>query len=142
MISEGWNWEVSKRSIDAIHTRVAGSQHTSPPYPTLTVESLKDSEVRKPRLKWFSQSHQEVHLHTLLTEGRPSSFLDGRETHMSKNTDTAQAQLPRLLKTLLTWSESSVTRSPSLVIPSSFKSLRWGQRARQKALATCSVNRL
>lgn len=71
-----WRVELSKRSTDAIHTRVAGPQHTSPPYSTLTVESLEDSEVRKPRLKWFSQSHQAAHLDTLLTEGRPSSFLD------------------------------------------------------------------
>lgn len=42
----------------------------------------------------------------------------------------------------LTWSESRVTRSPSLAMPSSFSSLRCGHRAMQKALATFSVSRL
>lgn len=41
-----------------------------------------------------------------------------------------------------TWSESSVTLSPSLAMPSSFSSFRCGQSAMQKALATFSVRRL
>lgn len=55
---------------------------------------------------------------------------------------TTRGQLQKLPKMFLTWSESSVTRSPSFVIPSSFRSFRWGQRARQNALATCSVSLL
>lgn len=43
---------------------------------------------------------------------------------------------------VLTWSESRVTLSPSLAMPSSFSSFRCGHRAIQNALATFSVRRL
>lgn len=58
--------------------------------------------------------------------------------------EQTREQLPQLHRNYsrLTWSESSVTRSPSLVIPSSFSSFRCGQSAKQKAFATFSVSLL
>lgn len=75
--------------------------------------------------------------------GHLSSGVTQENSQKKRNKNkTIQGQLQKLPKMFLTWSESSVTRSPSFVIPSSFRSFRWGQRARQNALATCSVSLL
>lgn len=116
------------------------------PNPRKKTKSLEHIQVRKPRFKWFrvwsnstsrciSKGGKARKLHRVRpkVQRRTLSGLTQENSHVRKY---------RLPKNLLTWSESSVTRSPSLVIPSSFRSFRWGQRARQKALAMCSVSRL
>lgn len=128
--------------------------HISPPNTTLKRKSHPNIQMRKPRFKCFrvwpsstSRCTTNKGKARILHWSRPrSSELNSMgwcwKTHMSESIDTVQDELQRVPKTLLTWSESSVTRSPNLVIPSSFRSFRWGQRARQKALAMCSVSRL
>lgn len=102
--------------------------------------------------RWGSQgsndsgSDQTAHQGVFPQVGRPENYFGSgprsREGNSGLTPENSHVRKHRLLKSLLTWSESSVTRSPSLVIPSSFRSFRWGQRARQKALAMCSVSRL
>ena len=123
----------------------------------LTLLTPHYKERQGKTFRWGSQSShgseadQPAHPAVLPTEGRPKttsgqaqvqrlvlSELQGRKLVSEKR----YCPRPASKAEILTWSESSVTRSPSFVIPSSFRSFRWGHRARQKALATCSVSRL
>lgn len=148
---KGGAGESQRLALMSFTPEVAGP-HTHFLAHTKKKSPCKNSGEEAREFQWFRESDQAAHPAVLPTEGRLNTIsgqAQGPETYTlwvaagkltCQRTDTAQGPLQRLR--LFTWSESSVTRSPSLVIPSSFRSFRWGHRARQKALATCSVSRL